>query len=117
MTEELDELFSPARLRKKWKKQSTRAGDKSASPENEHPAKACFEKLEQVIANRFIGSDLAVMEQLLGVLQGKLEPVWDRMSEQPVDDINRAEINQLLNDIEDLAEAFTVGRTLKRLHD
>lgn len=104
MANKIDDLFSPQRLRKRWKQieESTKravdakAGE-TAEAEDQNALKL-FEHMQCLVKERFAGNDAAALNFFLEELRELLTQ----------NDMSPA-IHEVLNRIEDLVEAFEIG--------
>lgn len=113
MANNLDDIFSPERLRQRWQQPEAateKKGEKGSEPPGPQPPFALFERLRSRIQERFPGEKgypLALLMNELGELLRRRFPQTED-SEVPAED--RAALNQeietLLSEIEDLAEAL-----------
>jgi len=108
MSDKLDDLFSPDRLRSHWDR------ERAKEPEPEAPTPRGVElahRLRSLAAQRFSGAPGAALGQLierLGALAQRRfapDPAAPAEALEPLD----AEIELLLDQIEDLSEALTIG--------
>jgi hypothetical protein len=112
MSDHLNELFSPARLRNRWYKVPQDSCEPLALVA-EHPSRSSYLKLEALLEKRFAGAELATLKLLLGRLQTKLTPVWSAV-DSPLNAEQKNDIYQTLYTIEDLAAAYRIGSRNKR---
>ena len=113
MTNSLDDIFSPERLRHRWQQDDVpgaREDEGDSEPHEVQPPLAVFERLRSRIQERFSGEKgqpLAVLINQLGELLLKRFPQTDDAvgSDEDQEALNQ-EIEALLNEIEDLAEAL-----------
>jgi len=113
MTKQIDELFSPERLRKNWEQVESKEPDAKPEQKNKNAPMSAFDALAASLQERFQKDKLAV----LNMLMDSLYPVWEALFAG-----NAAEIDpetdaaesiltahELLNRIEDLAFAFSLN--------
>lgn len=98
----LDALFSPERLCRNWRKTRLKGAEvpaeETVADEN---AQACYQTLRRLINRRFSGDDAEVLNRFLDELGPLLEQASSEDVAQPIDEV--------LNIIEDLVEAFEIG--------
>ncbi len=109
MAERLDELFSPERLRKNWRREAAEETDKAGRKATEAIPLACLTQLQEMIPSRFTGEDLQTLNLMLEELGAMLEPIYGDGGENAPTAEERAALNELLNRIEDLVEAFEMA--------
>jgi hypothetical protein len=113
MTNNLDDMFSPERLRRSWQQDEVaaeRKDERAAEPHEAETPLAVFQRLRGRIQERFPGEQGEPLAALLNEVEEKLLrrfPQTDDMetSEEDKAALNK-EIGMLLNEIEDLAEAL-----------
>ncbi len=101
MANKIDDLFSPQRLRKRWKQieeSAKRAVDAKAGEAEDQNALKLFERMQCLVKERFAGNDAAALNFFLEELRELLTQ----------NDMSPA-IHEVLNRIEDLVEAFEIG--------
>ncbi len=97
----LDDLFSPERLRRNWRKAKLNAEAPVVETVEEETPQTCYRTLRNLINRRFSGDEAEVLNRFLDELGTLLQ---QDSSEDVVDPIN-----EVLNKIEDLVEAFEIG--------
>ena len=113
MVKNIDEIFSPERIRRNWNQVDEKAGkhnelkSPSSAPSN---AMAEFDRLQALIHQRFPGEQsfaLDVMMEELHCLLKKRFPEDENKKNSPENTLafNQA-IEEILNQIEDLVEAL-----------
>jgi len=122
LANKIDDLFSPERLRKRWKQIEKTAkspvGVKASEVEDQN-ALQLFHRLQNLITNRFQGDDFAVLNFLLQELQELIVRKFPEAEREPSvqeekNDMSPA-IHDVLNRIEDLVEAFEIAGRGKEL--
>ena len=110
MSDKIDELLSPKRLRGRWQRAEKKVGEANGAVAEEQGALRIFAQLKRLIEERFQGDDTVALNLLLEELEAHLVPRFPETGEAPVDQkaLDSA-INEILNQIEDLAEAFELG--------
>ncbi len=114
MTNQLDDLFSPERLRRNWQPAEKSAGrDKAQDEEKDRGPRELFERLQGLILGRFSEDDAEVLGlqlEHLRALLGRRFPDAEKAEPAPKEqaELNSA-IDEVLNRIEDLAEAFELA--------
>ena len=113
MTNNLDDIFSPERLRRRWQQDEVPAEKQEQAdvkPPEPEDAMAVFRRLQSRIQKRFPGEQGQPLALLMNELEELLLRRFPQTEEVDVTDDDRAALNQeiemLLNDIEDLAEAL-----------
>jgi len=113
MTNNLDDIFSPERLRRRWQQDEVPAEKQEQAdvkPPEPEDAMAVFRRLQSRIKERFPGEQGQPLALLMTELEELLLRRFPQTEEVDVTDDDRAALNQeiemLLNDIEDLAEAL-----------
>lgn len=113
MTNNLDDIFSPERLRRSWQQDEVaaeREDERAAEPHEAETPMAVFQRLRGRIQERFPGKQGEPLAVLLNEVEEKLLRRFPQRddSETSAEDktaLNK-EIGMLLNEIEDLAEAL-----------
>jgi len=113
MTNSLDDIFSPERLRHRWQQDEVPA-EKQEQAEVEPPepedAMAVFRRLQSRIQERFPGEQGQPLALLMNELEELLLRRFPQTKNVQVTDDDKASldpaIEALLNEIEDLVEAF-----------
>jgi hypothetical protein len=113
MTNNLDDIFSPDRLRRSWQQDEVaaeRKEERAAEPQETESPLAVFKRLRGRIQERFPRQQGEPLAVLLNEVEEKLLrrfPQTDDMetSEEDKTALNK-EIGMLLDEIEDLAEAL-----------
>jgi hypothetical protein len=113
MSNKIDGLFAPERLRRNWQKTKKRAGGPvSAETEGKSPLEI-FVRLQVLIKERFSGDDAGALNLLLEELHALLIPMFPVVEKSQTPAENQAEmipaIHEVLNRIEDLVEAFEIA--------
>ena len=113
MTNSLDDIFSPDRLRHRWQQDEVPAEKQEQAdvkPPEPEDAMAVFRRLQSRIQERFPGEQGQPLALSMNELEELLLRRFPQTEEVDVTDDDRAALNQeiemLLNDIEDLAEAL-----------
>jgi hypothetical protein len=115
MSKQIDELFSPERLRKNWEKAHKKKLDENPEQKNKNMQMSAFDALAVSLQERFYGQNLAV----LNLLMDSLCPVWKSLfaddAEKNNPEVDAAAMiltaHELLNQIEDLSFAFSYDRS------
>ena len=113
MTDSLDDIFSPERLRRHWQQ----SDETAAEPDEEKTAVAetqgaleIFHRLHGHINQRFPGKKSEPLNMMLEELQGLLLKRFPQTGDVEVSEEEKAALNmaiqELLNDVEDLVEAL-----------
>lgn len=113
MSNKIDDLFSPERLRRSWQKTKERKGGPVSAETDDKSPMEIYERLRNLIQARFSGDDVAALNFLLDDLQAMLI----RMFPQAGESLNQAEpqadmipaFYDVLNRIEDLVDAFEIA--------
>ena len=111
MTNNLDDIFSPDRLRPSWQQDEVAAEreDERAVEPTETPL-AVFKRLRGRIQERFPGQQGAPLAALLNEVEEKLLRRFPQTDDTEASEEVKAALNKdigmLLNEIEDLAEAL-----------
>ena len=113
MTNNLDDIFSPERLRRSWQQDEVAAESKEERAAEPHEAEtplAVFQRLRGRIQERFPGKQGESLQVLMDELEEKLLKRFPQTDDSEVSAEDNSSLNQeietLLNDIEDLAEAL-----------
>ena len=113
MTNSLDDIFSPERLRRSWQQDEVAAERKEARAAEPHEAEtplAVFQRLRRRIQERFPGEQGEPLAALLKEVEEKLLKRFPQTDDSEVSEEDNSALNQeietLLNDIADLAEAL-----------
>lgn len=106
MTDKLEDLFSPERLRGKWTRKDNREKPKPGtdSPFSSKGYESLYGNARKMITSRFSGDSRKLLEDLMEELKALLDLRFSSADDE-IPGINRA-IDQLLAQIEDLVEAF-----------
>lgn len=96
----LDDLLSPERLRRNWRKVKPKAVASQEQTVEEETPQLCYQTLRSLINKRFTGDDAEVLNRLLDELGALL-------GQGPAGD-GAPRIDEVLNLIEDLVEAFEI---------
>ncbi|MEN6375661.1 MAG: hypothetical protein ABFD75_12910 [Smithella sp.] len=118
MSKQIDELFSPERLRKNWEKARSKKPDDNPEQKNKNTPISAFDALAVSLQERFYGENLAVLNLLLD----SLYPVWELLFAEDAaknnPEMGAAEMislaHELLNQIEDLSFAFSLNKSAKQ---
>ena len=113
MTDNLDDIFSPERIRRHWQQPD----ETGAEPDEEKKvagesqgAMAIFHRLHGLINQRFPGEKAEPLNVMLEELQEALLKRFPQTGDAEVSEEEKAALNlaiqELLNDIEDLVEAL-----------
>ncbi len=112
MSDKIEELLSPKRLRGRWQGATKKVAE-AASDGEEIEAQSplqILEKLKGLIEARFQGDDFFALNLLLEELEPLLKQRLPETGEGPKDqEVLDLAINETLNQIEDLVEAFELG--------
>lgn len=113
MTNNLDDIFSPERLRHRWQQgevPTAREDEGDSEPHETQPPFAVFERLRGRIQERFPGEKGRPLAVLINELGELLQSRFPQTGDSEVSAEDQAALNQeieaLLNDIEDLTEAL-----------
>ena len=106
MTDKLEDLFSPERLRGKWTRKDNRKKPEPGtdSPFSSKGYESLYDNARKLITSRFSGDSRRLLEDLMDELKTLLDLRFSSADDE-MPGINRA-IDQLLAQIEDLVEAF-----------
>jgi hypothetical protein len=106
VTDKLDDLFSPERLRGKWtkKKRDEKQDHGTSAFDSSKGYEPLFNNARKLITSRFSGDSRKLLEELMDELTALLDLRFSS-SDEEIPGINRA-IDQLIAQIEDLVEAF-----------
>lgn len=118
MSKQIDELFSPERLRKNWEKAQSKKPDENPEQKNKKTPISAFDALAVSLQERFYGENLVV----LNLLMNSLCPVWESLFAEDAGknnpEMDAAEMissaHELLNQIEDLSFAFSMNKGAKQ---
>jgi len=113
MADSLDDIFSPERLRRHWQQPDETAAESDeektavAAPQG---AMGVLHRLHGLIKQRFPGKKAEPLNVMLEELQELLLKRFPQTGDAEVSEEEKAALNsaiqQLLNDVEDLVEAF-----------
>jgi hypothetical protein len=113
MTNSLDDIFSPERLRHHWQQDEVAAGKQEQAelkPDEPEDAMAVFRHLQSRIEERFPGEQGQPLALLMNELEELLVKRFPQTENVQVTDEDKASldpaIEALLNEIEDLVEAL-----------
>ena len=113
MANSVDDIFSPERLRHRWQhREDAVAGgeEPGKEPDGSPDVMAVFARLQGRIQERFPGEQGESLLVLMSELEEKLLKKFPQTEDREVSEENNSALNQeietLLNDIEDLAEAL-----------
>ena len=113
MTNNLDDIFSPERLRRSWQQDEVaaeREGERAAEPNETETPLAVFKRLRGRIQERFPDEQGAPLAVLLNEVEEKLLRRFPQTDDTEASEEVKAALNKdigmLLNEIEDLAEAL-----------
>ena len=114
MTKQIDELFSPERLRRNWEQVQSKEPDAKPEQKNINASMSAFDALAASLQESFHQDNLAV----LNMLMDNLCPVWESLfagnagENDPETDAAASILtaHELLNRIEDLAFAFSLNK-------
>ena len=113
MTNNLDDIFSPERLRRSWQQDEVaaeREDERAAEPHEAETPMAVFQRLRGRIQERFPGKQGEPLAVLLNEVEEKLLRRFPQRDDAATSAEDKAalnkEIGMLLNEIEDLAEAL-----------
>lgn len=113
MTNSLDDIFSPERLRHRWQQDEVPVEEQEQAdgkPDEPEDAMAVFRRLQSRIQERFPGEQGQPLAQLMTELEELLLRRFPQTEDVQVTDEDKASldpaIEALLNEIEDLAEAL-----------
>ena len=113
MTDSLDDIFSPERIRRHWQQ----ADETAAAPDEERTvtgepqsATEIFHRLHGLIKQRFSGKKVEPLTMMLEELQELLLKRFPQTGDAEVSEEEEAALNlaiqELLNNVEDLVEAL-----------
>jgi hypothetical protein len=112
----IDDLFSPQRLRKRWKqieKSAKRPFGVEASEVEDQNALQLFDRLQNLINNQFQGDDVAALNFLLQELHELIVLKFPEAEKEPSAQKEKNDtgpaIYEVLDRIEDLVEAFEIA--------
>ncbi|MEN6330955.1 MAG: hypothetical protein ABFD57_03085 [Smithella sp.] len=114
MSKQIDELFSPERLRKNWKQAQSKKPDENPEQKNKNAPMSAFDALAASLQEHFYKENLTV----LNLLMDSLYPVWESLfvdnAGENDPEMDAAEMismaHELLNQIEDLSFAFSLNK-------
>lgn len=113
MTNHLDEIFSPQRLRSRWQQREevgAKPAEPAAAPVDSQTVTEVFNRLKSLIQQRFEAQHRealnAQLDELQDLLLKRFSPAGDAEVLQEERAAIDAAIHEVLNDIEDLLEAF-----------
>ena len=107
LTNKIDQLLSPERLRGRWQRAEKKVAEPDGAEAEEHSALQIFVQLKRLIEERFQGDDVVALNLLLEGLETHLVQRFPETGEAPEDqEALDLAINETLNQIEDLVEAF-----------
>jgi hypothetical protein len=110
MTNHLDEIFSPQRLRSRWQQREEVGAKPAAAPVDSQTVTEVFNRLKSLIQQRFETQHREALNAQLDELQDLLLKRFSPAGDAEVLQEERAAIDpaihEVLNDIEDLLEAF-----------
>jgi len=113
MTDNLDDIFSPERIRRHWQQPDETAAesdeDKTVVGEPQS-AMVVFHRLHGLIKQRFPGEKAEPLNMMLEELQQLLLKRFPQTGDVEISEEEKAALNiaiqELLNDVEDLVEAL-----------
>jgi hypothetical protein len=113
MTNSLDDIFSPERLRRRWQNREDAVAETDeigTEPVGSPDVMTVFARLQGRIQERFPGEQGEPLQVLMSELEEKLLKRFPQTDDREVSEEDNSALNQeietLLNDIEDLAEAL-----------
>jgi len=113
MTNNLDDIFSPERLRRSWQQDEVAVEKKDEGAAEPHEAETplvVFKRLRGRIRERFPGEKGEPLTVLLNEVEEKLLRRFPQTDDAEASEEDKAALNEeigmLLNEIEDLAEAL-----------
>lgn len=113
MTNNLDDIFSPERLRRSWQQDeivAERKDERAPEPHETETPLTVFKRLRGRIEERFPGKQGEPLAVLLNEVEEKLLRRFPQKEDAEVSEEDKAALNKeigiLLNQIEDLAEAL-----------
>lgn len=115
MRSRTNDIFSIENLRKKWERTGEEEGEQDAVHAEPHPEKPDtireFGQLRDLVARRFGGEQCEVLNSLLDELGNLLEKRFPETGDtvESEADVSNPAIGEILVQIEDLAEAFSLG--------
>ncbi len=110
MSDKIEDLLSPERLRGRWQRAEKKVGGSDGAEAEEHGALQIFAKLKRLIEKRFQGDNVLVLKLLLEGLETHLVQRFPETGDAPEDqEALDLAINEILNQLEDLVEAFELG--------
>jgi hypothetical protein len=113
MTDKLNDLFAPERLRKSWQKTKSQAARLVNGERQGESLLDFFEHLRNLIQTKFSGDDADALDLLVEELHTLLMPMFPEVGKRTPPAENQAEIisaiHDVLNRIEDLVDAFEIA--------
>jgi hypothetical protein len=116
LANKIDDLFSPKRLRPRWKQiqeSAKRPVGVEASAIEDQNALQLFHQLQNLINNRFQGDDVTALNFLLQELHELIVHQFPEAEKEPSEQKEKTDmgpaIHEVLDRIEDLVEAFEVA--------
>lgn len=117
--DKIDELFSPERLRANWKKATNGNDQKVDSAPQIIGYLQILHEVSVLVERRFSGDDALVLDLLLGDLNRLFkqkyplaETLNTRIDENSTDEIDAVDVQiaQVINQVEDLVDAFEIKK-------
>ncbi len=108
MTDIIDELFSPERLRRNWQRSAKTVRQEGATEEVFSAPRQILRQIRILIEQQFNGDDLVVLNLMLEELQGLFGLRGEATTAEEVAELDAA-IHEIINKVEDLLEAFEIG--------
>ena len=113
MADKFNDLFAPERLHKSWQKTREQAPRPVTGEKEGKSPFEIFEHLRSLIQTKFSGNDAGALNLLLEELHSLLIPMFQEVGKHTPLAENQAEIissiHDVLNRIEDLADAFEIA--------
>ena len=110
VSNKIDDLFSPKRLRKNWRRSEETVNRPDNAEAEDQNALHIFAQLKRLIEEQFQGDNAATLNLFLEGLRALLVQRFPEAGEVPEEpDALDLEIHEALNQIEDLVEAFEIG--------
>ena len=113
MTDSLDDIFSPERIRRHWqqpKETAAQRDEEKTAVAEPQSAMGVFHRLHGLINQRFPGKKAEPLNVMLEELQELLLKRFPQTGDVEISEEEKAALNiaiqELLNDVEDLVEAL-----------
>lgn len=109
MTNKIEDLLSPERLRGRWQRDEKKVSESDRAEAEEQSALQLHAQLKCLIVERFQGDEAEVLNLLLEGLKALLVQRFPETGDAPEEkDALDLAIHKALNQIEDLVEAFEI---------